>query len=118
MVQQNTDTEKNVDESNQTHVRYHTKNEFYESRVPVIPELIWFKGDRNLQGLINHVCVDKARIKSKDLEFEGTKYSLMSESYAAKAEATIKKFGGQTGINLQKKVKRELASRIFLHLEF
>lgn len=54
------------EKGNNTKVRFHTVEEYHRKRTPKIPELVWFKNDNNIKGMIKHICVEGAKIKSKD----------------------------------------------------
>ena len=96
----------------------HVTGEYKTKRKPQVPELLWFKNDNNINNLIKHICVDKSRIKSKKVEFEGAEYSTLNEETAARLDATVKKLGGKNKAQLQKQARKEMKSIICFYMEF
>lgn len=92
--------------------------EFTKVRTPVRPALNWFKGDHNIQGLIEQVCEGDGSLKKSDIQIECAKSAVMSQALAGKVDAAVKKLGVNAAVNVKQEAKSEFASKIYFHIEF
>lgn len=104
-----------VGESRRT---YNANVRFSESRIPVVPELCWFKNDESILSLIKQVCSGTNTMEVCEFDFDCSKIASIQSNVAAKIDLTVKKIGGSSSVNIKKKSESEYASKIFLRLEF
>ncbi len=97
-----------------------SKTEYVGSNIPRMPNLKWFKHDKNIANLIDSRLNNTNDIKSKYLKLTGSSVSTMSQNTAAGIDAAVKNMGVKVNASgsMEKQVKTETKYDFIFYIEF
>lgn len=113
--------EASVESQNISHKKMLQSAEFANGAEPVQPNLKWFKHDDKINNLIE-MCLSGQimdnSMKNYTFELEGSVYSSMGASTAAKIDAAVSKLGTGAGYDMTSKEKKESNRKLVFKVEF
>lgn len=113
--------EASVEAKNISHMKMLQHAEFEKGAEPVQPNLKWFKHDDKINNLIAMRLsgqINDNSMKNYTFELEGSVYSSIGASTAAKIDAAVSKIGAGASYDMTSKEKKESNRKLVFKIEF